>query len=181
MQWRHQKITAFQKWIEGLSPLSSFSTPYSSYFHTILQPSFDPQLSAKLHNKILEHAWNGTGRDISSLPSTTWWEESSPVSFDLASRLSPKLIQFLRLSKSICIPNTDFHFIYFLHGLQESRDLLRFSILESWGDRFVWLYPGTCSTNEDEVGILLVSLLYWLLYWVDLILICGIDLTKRLS
>lgn len=32
-----------------------------------------------------------------------------PVSFDLASRLSPKLIQFLRLSTSICILNTDFH------------------------------------------------------------------------
>jgi hypothetical protein len=23
----------------------------------------------------------------------------------------------------------------------------------------VWLYPGTCSPNEEEVGILLVSLL----------------------
>ncbi|KAJ5779983.1 hypothetical protein N7457_005143 [Penicillium paradoxum] len=119
-----------------------------------MQPSFDPQLSAKCHNKILEYAWIGAGRDLSSLSSETWWENSSPVSFDLASRLSPKLIQFLRLAKSVPFSHPDFHFFYFLRGLQESRDLLRFSILDTWGDRFVWLYPATCSTDEDEVGIL---------------------------
>jgi hypothetical protein len=40
------------------------SVQYSFYFHAKIQSSFDPQLSAQLHNMILECAWIGTGRDI---------------------------------------------------------------------------------------------------------------------
>lgn len=49
--------------------------------------TFNPQRSAELHNRILQHAWTGAGHDIASLPSTTWWEEYSPV--DLESRFTP--------------------------------------------------------------------------------------------
>lgn len=123
------------------------------------ESSFDPQLSAELHNRILQHAWTGVGRDVSSLPSTTWWEESSPVPFDIASRLNPKLIQFLRLAK-FDANSPEFHFFYFLGGLQETRHLLRFSFLEMCGDQFVWLYPAARSNSSDEVGIMLVFLPY---------------------
>ncbi|KAJ5139691.1 hypothetical protein N7448_003099 [Penicillium atrosanguineum] len=120
------------------------------------ESSFDPQLCAKLHNRILEHAWVGAGRDLASLPSTSWWEESSPITFDLASRLSPKLILFLRLARSVIWrPNdADFHFFYYLRGLASKKDLLRFYMLESRGDRYVWLYPGSTVSSDDEAGIL---------------------------
>ncbi|KAJ5669168.1 hypothetical protein N7462_010238 [Penicillium macrosclerotiorum] len=55
-----------------------------------------PHLSAQLHNQILGLAWTGAGRDVVSLRSKAWWEESSPIPFDLASRLKPNLIRLLR-------------------------------------------------------------------------------------
>lgn len=120
--------------------------------------SFDPELSAKFHNKIFEHAWIGTGRDLTSLPSTTWWEKSSPIPFDLASRLNPNLIRFLRLAKDVTgFYDSGWSFFYYLTGLARKEDLLRFQMLKSRGDRYVMLYHSTCTTNDEEVGILLVG------------------------
>ncbi|CAI7601020.1 unnamed protein product [Penicillium viridicatum] len=62
------------------------------------EKTFDPQRSAELHNQILHHAWTGAGHDVASLPSTTWWEDYSPV--DLEPRLTPKLAKFLRSARS---------------------------------------------------------------------------------
>lgn len=120
--------------------------------------SFDPELSAKFHNKIFEHAWSGTGRDVASLPSTSWWEQSSPIPFDLASRLNPNLVRFLRLAKDVTgFYDSGWSFSYYLTGLARKEDLLRFQILESRGDRYVMLYHSTCTTNDEEVGILFVG------------------------
>jgi hypothetical protein len=86
---------------------------------------FDPYLAAQLHNQILERAWVGGGRDVSSLPSKSWWEESSPMPFDLATRLNPKLIQFLRSAKAIIFdPASDFHLFYYLIALYGKDDIL---------------------------------------------------------
>lgn len=128
----------------------------------MLEAHFDPRLSAEIHNKILEHAWIGAGRDVASLPSKSWWEDSFPIPFDLASRLNPNLVRFLRSAKSaISVPNSGFCFFYYLCGLQEKGDLLGFSVLGSQGDRYVWLYSSTCVKSDEEVGILLVdSFLY---------------------
>ncbi|KAJ5376487.1 hypothetical protein N7509_013373 [Penicillium cosmopolitanum] len=123
--------------------------------HSMSNSSFDPELSAKFHNKIFEHAWSGTGRDVASLPSTSWWEQSSPIPFDLASRLNPNLVRFLRLAKDVTgFYDSGWSFSYYLTGLARKEDLLRFQILESRGDRYVMLYHSTCTTNDEEVGIL---------------------------
>lgn len=118
--------------------------------------TFDPNLSAHLHNQILKRAWIGAGRDITSLPSQTWWEESSPIPFDLASRLNPNLIKFLRLAKAIIFePGLDFRFFYYLIALNGKNDLFgRGTFLDSLGGRYVWLYPSTKTKSDEEVGIL---------------------------
>jgi hypothetical protein len=117
-------------------------------------PGFDPELSAEIHNKILEHAWIGTGREVASLPSS-WWDEYSPIPFDLASRLNPNLIRFLQSARSaIEALISGLNFFYYLRGLSQREDLKDIPILDSRGDRYVWLYQSTCSISEDEVGIL---------------------------
>lgn len=119
---------------------------------------FDPQLSAQLHNQILERAWIGAGRDVASLPSKSWWKESSPIPFDLACRLNPNLIEFLRSAKAIMFdPSSDFHLFYYLIALHGKDDILnvRDSPLRKWGrDRLVWLYPSTRTKSDEEIGIL---------------------------
>ena len=116
---------------------------------------FDPQLSAQLHNAILHHAWTAAGHDLASLPSATWWEGSSPVPYDVASRLNANLICFLRLVK-LTAWDPKFHFFYFLSSLQSS-DLLH-SLPESrdMADRFVHLYCPTDAYGDEEVGIMSV-------------------------
>ncbi|KAJ5995751.1 hypothetical protein N7481_002728 [Penicillium waksmanii] len=117
---------------------------------------FDPDLSAHLHNQILEQAWIGAGRDADSIPSKSWWEESSPIPFDLASRLNPKLIRFLRSAKAIIFdPDSGFNLFYYLIALNGKDDLFAsISMLRWWGDRYVWLYPSTRIQSDEEVGIL---------------------------
>lgn len=117
--------------------------------------AFDPHLSAQLHNQILERAWIGAGRDVASLPSKTWWEESSPIPFDLASRLNPNLIRFLRSARAITFdPDSDFHLFYYLIALHGKHELFYpESCLGWWGDRYVWLYPSTRTKSDEEVGI----------------------------
>ncbi|CEJ61353.1 hypothetical protein PMG11_09888 [Penicillium brasilianum] len=115
---------------------------------------FDPKLSAQLHNRILERAWIGAGRDVASLPSKSWWEESSPIPVDLASRLNPNLIQFLRSARAIMFePSSEFHFFYYLLALHGKHEILQESLLRKWGDRLVWLYPSTRTKSDEEVGI----------------------------
>jgi hypothetical protein len=119
--------------------------------------TFDPRRSAELHNRILQHAWAGAGHDIASLPSTTWWEEYSPV--DLESRLTPNLAEFLRSARSTPSrawsgKDPGFNLFYFLVGLQTSHHMLQYSMLDTEGDRFVYLYQATgCYTCDEEVGI----------------------------
>jgi hypothetical protein len=117
---------------------------------------FNPELSAHLHNQILERAWIGAGRDANSIPSKTWWEESSPIPFDLASRLNPKLIRFLRSAKAVIFdPDSDFYLFYYLMALHRKDALFASdSLLRWWGDRYVWLYPSTRKMSDEEVGIL---------------------------
>lgn len=116
---------------------------------------FDPHLSAQLHNQILERAWIGAGRDAASIPSKTWWEESWPMTFDLASRLNPNLIRFLRSAKAILFdPDSDFHLFFYLIGLHGKDEIFAPDIrLGRWGDRYVWLYPSTRTKSDEEVGI----------------------------
>jgi hypothetical protein len=99
------------------------------------QSSFGPELSAELHNKIFEHAWISAGRDVTSLPSTSWWEKSSPIPFDLASRLKPNLVRFLRLAKDVTgFFDSGLSFFHYLTGLAREEDLLEFQILGSLRD-----------------------------------------------
>lgn len=120
---------------------------------------FDPELSAQLHNRIFERAWIGAGRDVASLPSKSWWEESFPIPVDLASRLNPKLIQFLRSARAIMFePSSEFHLFYYLLALHGKHEILQESLLRKWGDRLVWLYPSTRTKSDEEVGIVYDSL-----------------------
>ncbi|KAJ5114059.1 hypothetical protein N7456_002593 [Penicillium angulare] len=117
---------------------------------------FDPHLSARLHNEILKRAWIGAGRDAASIPSKTWWEESSPIPFDLASRLNRNLILFLRSAKAITFdPNSDFNLFYYLIALHGKHEIFAPDLLGRWGrgDRYVWLYPSTRTKSDEEVGI----------------------------
>lgn len=117
---------------------------------------FDPGLSAHLHNQILERAWIGAGRDADSIPSKTWWEEFSPIPFDLASRLNPNLIRFLRSAKAVVFDSdSNFHLFYYLIALHGKDEIFAsISSLRFWGDRYVWLYPSTRTKSDEEVGIL---------------------------
>ncbi|KAJ5160687.1 uncharacterized protein N7482_007691 [Penicillium canariense] len=132
--------------------------------------AFDPQLSAELHNTILHHAWTGAGRDLALLPSTTWWEGSSPLPADTAIRLNANLVHFLRLAK-ITTPDPQFHFFYFLRSLQVSAQMYSLSY-ESDPDRFIYLYPSTSAIfDEDEVGIVFdqkTELAAYVAHWYDI-------------
>ncbi|CAG7989856.1 unnamed protein product [Penicillium salamii] len=120
-----------------------------------MSTTFDPHLSAQLHNQILKQAWIGAGRDVALIPSQTWWEECSPIPFDIASRLNPNLIKFLRSAKATVFdPDSDFHLFYYLRGLHGKDQLFApDSSLGRWGDRFIWLYPSTRTKSDEEVGI----------------------------
>ncbi|KAJ5976047.1 hypothetical protein N7481_009754 [Penicillium waksmanii] len=140
----------------------------------MLKAVFDPQLSAQLHNQILEHAWIGAGWDVASLPSKTWWEESSPIPFDLASRLKPSLIRFLRSARAFNFDtDSDFHLFYYLMALHGKYEIFSpDTFLRSRGDRYVWLYPSTGTKSVEEVGILFdqeTELASFVPDWEDLI------------
>lgn len=117
--------------------------------------AFDPQLSAQLHNKILHHAWVGAGRDPALLPSASWWEASSPVPFDVASRLNPNLICFLRLANMMTL-DPKLCFFYFLRSLQVSDQLHSILAGAPLAERFIYLYPSTGAYDEEDVGIVSV-------------------------
>ncbi|CDM30150.1 hypothetical protein DTO013E5_8168 [Penicillium roqueforti] len=136
--------------------------------------TFDPHLSAQLHNQILKQAWIGAGRDVASIPSRTWWEEFSPIPFDLASRLNPNLVRFLRSAKAtIFDPDSNFHLFYYLVALHGKHELFApESSLGSWGDRYVWLYPSTRTKSDEEVGIVFdqeTELASFVPVWEDMI------------
>jgi hypothetical protein len=117
---------------------------------------FNPELSAELHNKILEHGWIGAGRELGTLPPTTWWEEFSPISFDVATRLNPTLIRFLRSAKVGIYEDQKFHFFFHVWGLFSKDDLffLHESYMrESPRDRYISLYRSSISKSDQEVGI----------------------------
>jgi hypothetical protein len=116
---------------------------------------FNPELSGELHNKILEYGWIGSGREITSLPSTTWWEQFSPISFDLASRLKPSLIRFLRSAKVGIYDDQKFHFFFHARGLFHKNWLF---LSDNWmrdspRDRYISLYYPSGSKSDQEVGI----------------------------
>lgn len=150
---RHLPLQSFRI---GTHLSSSISHQKSQIYVLAMSLVFDPELSAHLHNRILERAWIGAGRDADSIPSKSWWEESSPIPFDLASRLNPKLIRFLRSAKAIIFnPDSGFDLFYYLLGLHGKEGLFAStSILRWWGDRYVWLYPSTRIQTDEEVGIL---------------------------
>lgn len=140
-----------------------FYTFIQTSFHTICninmpESPFDPQLSAQLHNAILRHAWTAAGHDLASLPSTTWWEGSSPVSYDIASRLNANLICFLRLVEMTAW-DPKFHFFYFLSSLQSSDSLHSLPGSRDMADRFIHLYCPTDAYGDEEVGIVSVRFL----------------------
>lgn len=117
---------------------------------------FNPELAAERHNKILELGWIGSGRELSSLPSTTWWEHFSPISFDLASRLNPKLIRFLRLAKVGIYDDQKFHLFFHVRGLFH-KDWL-FLTENGWmrdapRDRYISLYYSSGLHSDEEFGI----------------------------
>lgn len=116
---------------------------------------FKPELSAELHNKILEHGWIGAGRELDTLPSTTWWEEFSPISFDVATRLNPTLIRFLRSAKLVIYEDPEFHFFFHVSQLYSEDDLffLQDYLRESPRDRYISLYRSSISKNDQEIGI----------------------------
>ncbi|KAJ5599181.1 hypothetical protein N7450_000248 [Penicillium hetheringtonii] len=134
---------------------------------------FDPHLSAQLHNRILRRAWIGAGRDVASLPSKTWWEESSPIPFDLASRLNPNLIRFLRSAKALLFdPDSDFHLFYYIIALHGKDEIFAPNTpLGRSGDRYVWLYPSTRTKSDEEIGILFdqqTELASFVPDWIDM-------------
>lgn len=116
---------------------------------------FKPELSAELHNKILEHGWIGAGRELDTLPSTTWWEEFSPISFDVATRLNPTLIRFLRSAKLVIYEDPEFHFFFHVSQLYSKDDLffLQDYLRESPRDRYISLYRSSISKSDQEIGI----------------------------
>ena len=115
---------------------------------------FNPELSAELHNKILEHGWIGAGRQLDTLPST-WWEEFSPISFDIATRLNPTLIRFLRLAKVVVYEDPEFHFFFHVSQLHSKDDIffLHNYMRESQRDRYISLYRSSISKDDQEIGI----------------------------
>ncbi|KAH6649095.1 hypothetical protein BKA67DRAFT_662014 [Truncatella angustata] len=66
---------------------------------------FDPALSAKLHNKILELGWNAVDHDLTFEQAApgSWWDENEEEcrSRGITARLHPKLIKFLKLARVI--------------------------------------------------------------------------------
>lgn len=116
---------------------------------------FNPEVSAELNNKILDHGWTGAGRELDTLPSTTWWENFSPILFDVASRLNPTLIRFLRSAKVGVYEEPKFHFFFHISQLHSKDNLffLHDYMRKSPKDRYISLYRFSISMSDQEIGI----------------------------
>ncbi|ETS78783.1 hypothetical protein PFICI_08636 [Pestalotiopsis fici W106-1] len=95
--------------------------------------TFDPELCAKLHNEILEIGWEAAYHELGfeqAAPST-WWDRHGEEceTSGVAARLTPQVIQFLKLAREIepqlCNFETGYaNFFYYISGLAPPSELL---------------------------------------------------------
>lgn len=82
--------------------------------------TFDPHLSANLHNEILEIGWNSMQHELSfDQAAPTWWDRYGEecLASGLAARLAPEIIEFLKLARNIEpeLQNLETRYEYFFY------------------------------------------------------------------
>lgn len=82
--------------------------------------TFDPHLSANLHNEILEIGWNSMQHELSfDQAAPTWWDGYGEecLASGLATRLGPEIIEFLKLARNIEpeLQNLETRYEYFFY------------------------------------------------------------------
>jgi hypothetical protein len=90
----------------------------------------DFQRCAALHNAILEHGWTRSGRPLSDMPRTGWWEmqNENPYRDATTSHLHFSIIQFLQHAYHFHEKN--FNFFHYLTGLQGAGSAISLSFKE---------------------------------------------------
>jgi hypothetical protein len=115
----------------------------------------DFQRCAASHNAIIEHGWTRSGRPLSDMLRTSWWEMQNENSHRDAttSHLHPSLIEFLK--HAYAFYEKDFNFFHYLIGLQGAGPDVSLSFKED-GDsdddhRYFTLYctDQTHASNPD--------------------------------
>ncbi|RAL13208.1 uncharacterized protein BO97DRAFT_413658 [Aspergillus homomorphus CBS 101889] len=94
----------------------------------MVSPTFEPRLSAKPSNKILEPTRHGTGYELADLPGTAWWEQYSPIVAAVTTSTPPES-----------------------NGLTDPTGLIynEFSHLQYLDIRYTWLFKTTKFIHND--------------------------------
>ncbi|KAL5332457.1 hypothetical protein BJX70DRAFT_407619 [Aspergillus crustosus] len=118
----------------------------------------DYKRCAALHNELLYRSWTGAGNAWTQVP--TWWETYSPPA-ELAQRLHPSLVEFLKLIYHIqaftTTPEQNWRGIfYFVRSVLSMEYMLAGPRLggADTPDRFLELYVSTGYMMGDEDGII---------------------------
>ncbi|KAL5333708.1 hypothetical protein BJX70DRAFT_403326 [Aspergillus crustosus] len=118
----------------------------------------DYERCAALHNEILLRGYLGRGMRWPSPPPKTWWEKEAP-SPEIASKLSPSLIEFLKrahLPSNASAPHSIFYYLSYVPSPEEmiSNLFLRKFNGSSEGGPYVLLYQYNAIHEEEGLGLM---------------------------
>ncbi|KAL3482966.1 hypothetical protein BJX62DRAFT_245351 [Aspergillus germanicus] len=112
----------------------------------------DYQRCADLHNEIMYRGWTESDRDWAQ--PQTWWQHQAP-SLEIASQLSPSLIEFLK--RAYLTPNDSSYphcFFYYLGGLASTENMISNGFLDiAEKNRYVLLYTTSPWNLDDKLGL----------------------------
>ncbi|KAF2969309.1 hypothetical protein GQX73_g4254 [Xylaria multiplex] len=118
--------------------------------------TLDHERCAKLHNRLVEHAWVVDGRVLDDLERRSFFEHYGDEANDIVDRLDPSVVAFL---KSIIVPEDPPPFFFWVEGIAPPAEI--FSAQEMFQDdeeaepgRFLTLYTTNLGLGEHSLGLI---------------------------
>ncbi len=118
--------------------------------------TLDYERCAKLHNRLVEHAWVADGRLLDDLERRSFFEHYGDEANDIADRLDPSLVAFL---KSVIVPEDPPPFFFWVEGIAPPAEI--FSAYEMFQDyeeagpgRFLTLYTTNPGLGGHSLGLI---------------------------
>ncbi|KAJ8128201.1 hypothetical protein O1611_g5435 [Lasiodiplodia mahajangana] len=119
--------------------------------------TLDYERCAKLHNRLVEHAWVADGRLLDDLERRSFFEHYGNEANDIADRLDPSLVAFLK--SIIIVPNDAPPFFFWVKGIAPPAEMFSahemfqdYEEAESW--RFLTLYTTNCGIVGHSLGLI---------------------------
>ncbi|KAI1127280.1 hypothetical protein F5Y10DRAFT_292871 [Nemania abortiva] len=117
--------------------------------------TLDYERCAKLHNRLVEHAWVSDGRLLDDLERRSFFEHYGDEANDIVDRLDPSLVAFL---KSIIVPEDAPPFFFWVRGIAPPAEIFSademFQDYEAEPGRFLTLYTTNCGLGEHSLGLI---------------------------